>query len=301
MSGKGRGKSEKSLALIEAARRILAEIAPASVRAVCYRLFTEGVIESMRVKETKRVSEQLVWAREQGVIPWAHIVDETRSPERTALWRDPEHIIQAAVDSYRRDYWQDQRERVEVWTEKGTVRGTIAPVLRRYGVPLRVMHGYGSATAVFEAADDTLASDKPTTVLYAGDWDPSGMSMSELDLPGRLARYGGEAAIRRIALIAEDVAPGTALPHFEAETKRGDSRYRWFVEHYGSRCWELDALSPVVLRERVEAEIRKHIDLDLWEHATAVEAAETESMRGFMQAWQTRIFGQVRKYPGGGQ
>lgn len=43
----GRGKSAGSLALIEASHRILAEIQPASVRAVCYRLFIEGLIPSM--------------------------------------------------------------------------------------------------------------------------------------------------------------------------------------------------------------------------------------------------------------
>ena len=40
----GRGKSSASLALIDAAARILEEIQPASVRSVCYRLFTEGRI-----------------------------------------------------------------------------------------------------------------------------------------------------------------------------------------------------------------------------------------------------------------
>ncbi|MDQ2963218.1 MAG: hypothetical protein M3R31_08700 [Pseudomonadota bacterium] len=42
----GRGKAQKTIALIYAARRILEEIQPASVRAVCYRLFVAGVIPS---------------------------------------------------------------------------------------------------------------------------------------------------------------------------------------------------------------------------------------------------------------
>jgi hypothetical protein len=31
---------------------------------------------------------------------------------------------------------------------KGTIRGVLQPVLDEYGVGFRVMHGYGSATAV---------------------------------------------------------------------------------------------------------------------------------------------------------
>ena len=49
--------------------------------------------------------------------------------------------------AYRRDRWSDQPHWIEVWSEKGTVRGTLAPVLLDYGVTFRVMHGYGSTTA----------------------------------------------------------------------------------------------------------------------------------------------------------
>ena len=41
-------------------------------------------------------------------------------------------------------------------------------------------------------------------VLYAGDYDPSGLYMSEHDLPDRLARYGGNhVTLKRIALKRE--------------------------------------------------------------------------------------------------
>jgi hypothetical protein len=50
--------------------------------------------------------------------------------------------------SYRRDFWQQQPERVEVWSEKGTIRGVLQPVLDEYGVGFRVMHGFGSATTI---------------------------------------------------------------------------------------------------------------------------------------------------------
>ena len=59
-----------------------------------------------------------------------------------------------------------QPRRVEVWSEKGTVRGTVAPVLNEYGVTFRVMHGYGSATSIHGIAQETLDSTKPITVLY---------------------------------------------------------------------------------------------------------------------------------------
>lgn len=292
---KGRGKSKNSLALIDAAIKILEEIHPASVRAVCYRLFVAKLIPSMAKTNTDKVSKQLVWARENGQLPWARVVDETREAERVASWNSPEEIISTAVAQYRKDYWAMQPKWVEVWSEKGTIRGTLAPVLKKYGVTFRVMHGYGSATSIHGIAKETTNNDKPLTVLYIGDWDPSGMQMSEIDLPDRLQRYGGAATIKRVALDSCDVLYDTALPFFEALDKSKDPRYQWFTTHYGNRCWEVDALSPVVLRQRVEDEILSLLEVDAWEHAVGIERAETESMKSIFGTWKS-ISRQAAKY-----
>jgi hypothetical protein len=50
---------------------------------------------------------------------------------------------------------------------------------------------------------------------------------------------------------------GTVVP---GQTKTGEKKYRWFVERYGHRCWELDALSPATLRDVVEQGIASRID-----------------------------------------
>ena len=292
----GRGKSQKNLELIEAAQRILAEIQPASVRAVCYRLFVEGLIPSMEKASTNRVSRQLVQAREFGAIPWEWVVDEARRPERIATWASPQAIIADAVNGYRRDYWSEQPEWIEVWSEKGTVRGTLAPILERYGLAFRVMHGHGSATVLHDVAEMAAASDKVLTVLYVGDRDPSGMDMSERDIPQRLARYGDgvSVAIVRVAIDEQDTTATAGVPSFPASDKTKDPRHRWYVENYGPRCWELDALSPIVLRNRVDAEILKRLDVAAWNHAITIEAAEIKSMRSFFRGYPG-ISGQASK------
>jgi hypothetical protein len=137
-------------------------------------------------------------------------------------------------------------------------------------------------------ADETADLDQPLIVLYAGDWDPSGLHMSEVDLPSRLAEYGAHVTIRRIALNQSDVSFG-GLPSFLAETKRQDPRWPWFIRRYGERCWELDALSPVVLRDRVEQEIVRIIDAAAWERAAAVEHVERTSLAEVMGKWREAI------------
>lgn len=279
-----KGKTQRNLDLIDAAALILETIHPASVRAVCYQLFMRGLIANMSKGQTDRVSTQLVYAREQGIIPWRWIVDETRSVEHVSTWDDPEAFAQTAVDSFRINRWQEQPVRVEVWSEKGTVRGTLQPVLTTYAVNFRVLHGFGSATVVYGVATESLEDPRPMHVYYVGDWDPSGLCMSERDLPKRMARYQGDVAIERIALTAADTQTHDLLS-FEAATKSKDSRYKWFVEHYGTRCWEVDALSPVLLRERLEQTLMAVIEWQSWQRYAKVEQAEKHSLTTFLHDW----------------
>jgi hypothetical protein len=144
-----------------------------------------------------------------------------------------------------------------------------------------VLHGFSSATALYDAAQSD--NGRPLIVLYVGDWDPSGMFMSERDLPERLARYGGNhIQLRRIA-ITRDQTRG--VPSFPASDKNNDRRYRWFVENFGKRCWELDALDPNDLRAIVEREILALIEPIAWERCDVINRAEQESLRTIIGKW----------------
>src|SRR5262245_33017248 len=91
----------------------------------------------------------------------------------------------------------------------------------------------------------------PFTAFYVGDYDPSGMHMSAVDLlPQRFAELGVAITVKRLAIQGED-AHRQQLPAFSAHTKQRDTRHMWFLQEYGETCWELDAMSPVDLRGKV--------------------------------------------------
>lgn len=267
---------------------IVVERAPITVRGVAYALFTRGLIDSMVVKYTKKVSRVMTAMRETGELNWTQIVDDSRAVDRVSTWSNPSAIINAAVRGYRRNYWQDQDSLVEVWSEKSTVAGVLAPVLNEYGVTFRVMKGFGSFTSVRQAAEDSfdVPDGKNAVVLYMGDYDPSGMYMSEVDLPKRLERYGSVWQFERIAVLESDTHD---LPPFNAVTKKKDNRYRWFVNIYGHQCWELDAINPTDLRNRVRGQIETRLNLPAWAHAKGIEAVEIASMKQFHKAWAERL------------
>ncbi len=273
--------AQKSLDLIEAMYAAAEAAQPITGRGIGYKLFTQGLIPSMGRADMQRVYRLLKEARERGDLPWSFIVDETRELERTASWSDPAEYVGIVSRSYRRDFWLQQPERVEVWSEKGTVRGVLAPVLDKYGVGFRAVHGFSSATMAYDVSNDE--PDRELIILYVGDYDPSGMYMSECDLPARFLKYGGDhITIKRIALTSKQV---TRLPSFPAIDKKKDPRYAWFVKHYGKKCWELDALDPNDLRDIVKQAIQREIEPIAWKRCAVVEKAEQESLRTVLDRW----------------
>jgi hypothetical protein len=286
-SKKVRGMAQRSLELIEAMYAIAKAAQPLTGRGVGYKLFAQALIASMEKKEMQRVYRLLKEAREQEHIPWHWIVDETRSIERVPTWANPAAFVRCVAISYRRDFWAQQPVRVQCWSEKGTVRGVCAPVLDELGVGFLPVHGFNSATAVHEAAEDD--DGRELIILYVGDFDPSGMYMSEVDLPNRLSKYGGaHITVKRIALTREQCVSKRGrelLPSFPASDKKKDPRYKWFVQNYGKRCWELDALDPNDLRDCVQKAIVELIEPVAWKRCEVVNRAERESLQTILQKW----------------
>jgi hypothetical protein len=309
---RGRGRAQATLSLIEEMIDIAREIQPCGVRALHYQLFIRKLIPSMDKNCAKMVSRLCTIAREEGTMPWEWITDATRAEQGVATWADPAAYARVVQASYRKDKWESQPTFVVVWSEKATIQGTIKPVLRKYEVPFQVLHGWSSSTTVMGAVRAALDRRQRTVIIYIGDRDPSGMFMSEVDLVKRLARYSTNTPadkdidlgwarrrlaeigleIRRIALTKVDtVALGEAMS-FPASDKKDDSRYEWFVENYGHLCWELDALSPAVLRDRLEQAILAELDMETWDRYVRVEEVERDLIIETCQGWGS-ISGQV--------
>jgi hypothetical protein len=276
-----RGLGKRSLDLIEAMRPIAELAQPITGRGVGYKLFAAGLIPSMARAEMQRVYRALRLGREQGIIDWGWIVDETRALERTSTWSNPSEYAECVARSYRRDFWDQQPVRCEVRSEKGTIRGVLAPVLNQFAVGFRVMHGFTSATSVYDVAQDN--DGRELIALYVGDFDPSGLFMSEEDLPKRLADYDGDhVTLKRIALTSTQAS---GLLSFPATDKRKDPRFKWFVSNHGDRCWELDAMDPNDLRDVVARAIVELIEPVAWTRCETVNRAEQQSLRTIIAKW----------------
>jgi hypothetical protein len=146
------------------------------------------------------------------------------------------------------------------------------------------VHGFNSATSTHDVAEDD--DGRPLIILYVGDFDPSGVYMSEVDLPKRFMKYEGHhITLKRIALTPRQVR---GLPSFPAADKRKDPRYPWFVANHGHHCWELDAMDPNDLRNCVKQAIKGLIEPVAWQRCEVVNRAEQESLRTILKQWPRR-------------
>ena len=193
-----------------------------------------------------------------GTVPWEWMVDRLRRPRSWPMWDDLPEFVESVRLSYRRDVWVNQPEYVEVWCEKDALSGIFEEVLEPYGVTLNVGRGFDGWSSIKDASDRLGHS---STVLYFGDFDPSGEDISR-SLQERLAdpllpEGGSRARFVRCALNHDDVTRYALPSDF---TKAADPRRAAFVEKYGDVAVELDALPPDALRERIETEVSARMD-----------------------------------------
>ena len=235
-----------------------------TVRQLYYQLVARAIIPNT-LQEYKRIASIINDGKLAGLIDWEAIEDRTREFTRQTRWHNAAQILKAAVDSYHKDMWANQSARVFVIVEKEALVGVLEPTCRSLDVPLLAARGYPSGTVLreFVESDISLALEagQYPLILHLGDHDPSGIDMSR-DLETRISLFAGEEVeLRRIALNMpqiEEVKPP------ENPAKVTDSRFDAYQRQFGSKSWELDALSPTYLANLLRREIESNIDDALW-------------------------------------
>jgi hypothetical protein len=189
------------------------------------------------------------------------------------FWKDAAEFMETVRTAYRRDSWQDQPHHIEVWAEKNAVLGSLRPVTREYGVRLRQCRGFGSCGMESQIGELFEDIDKPITVFYLGDHDPSGDDIPrDIHRRAQLAS-GKEIRIIRLGIHKEDIQKFRLPPQ---KIKDTDSRAKAFRKKYGKNAAtvELDALPVEELRRRVREGIEGLIEWDSWNRQTQVQEVE---------------------------
>jgi hypothetical protein len=265
-------------AVREAAREELAAARPMTLRQVHYRLVSRDDIKQPNtISAYDTLGRWLRDDRLDGSIPWEWLEDRLRRPRGWAMWDGPKPFLYDMRSRYSRSPWQDQSHYVEVWCEKDALSGIFTGVLARYHVTLNVGRGYDGWSSIKRAADRYFWRKEEhgmdTTVLYFGDFDPSGEDMHR-SLQERFNRLDVYPELPKIALTHEDAQ---ALPG--DVTKADDSRAEAFVAKYGDLAVELDALPVDELRTRIRTEVEALLDMDALAENARIEREQLRDLR----------------------
>jgi hypothetical protein len=228
-----------------------------TLRQLYYQLVTKNIIKNVE-RSYKNLSSLVSDARLAGMLDWDAIEDRIRVPVIPSEWSNIKDLVDSALYSYRLPRWETQDDYVELWVEKDALAGVLRPMANQYHVPMMVNRGYSSQSAMYEASKRYLNQEKNLTLLYLGDFDPSGEDMVR-DIADRMEMFGIDVTVRKIALTLDQVKKYNPPPN---PAKHSDPRSKEFIEKYGASSWEVDAINPSELRKIIKKEIERLIDKD---------------------------------------
>jgi hypothetical protein len=256
---KSRGRNKSTIKLVEAMKKIAEESRPITGRGVGYKLFTAGLIENMN--QMNVVYRALKLAREDGIIPWDWIVDETRSLDDYIGSVTIRDAVLERLSVLRLDPWGDDRPPM-VLTESRSLAGVLRNLVWDYAARIASTKGQCGGFLRTVIAPQLREGDR---VLYFGDWDRAGGHI-EANTRRVLEKIVGKLRWERLALTEAQVT------HYDLPIiEKSDSRYKDGRGRH--QAVETEALSQTIILEI----LRDKLDLLLLEPLEVVhERAEAE-------------------------
>lgn len=265
--------------------KVCEEQRPMTVRQLFYQLASVLQVVGKTEAEYKGTVCRLTGEmRLAGELPWPWLVDNTRWIRKPSSYGSMADCLERSAGAYRRSLWSHVPAYVEAWLEKDALSGVFYDVTAEYDVPLMVTRGYPSLSYVKAAADQIIATGKPTWIYYFGDYDPSGADISR-DCEAKVRRFAPEAEIHFERVAVQDwQIDAWNLPTRPTKTK--DSRSAGFGD---TRSVEIDAIPPGRLRSMIRDVIAKHISSWEIEQLNKIQERERETLLSI--AWDVREVG----------
>lgn len=236
-----------------------------TLRQLYYKLVSLGLIPNDQ-NMYKNLSRKTAAARREGWFPT--LIDRTREIDLYATWATPAEALDQMVDTYRRDRTEGQPKSIYIGVEKHGMTVQLMSWFGDMGIPVLALGGYSSQTFVDEVKQHVEAQGRESILLYAGDFDASGVDIDR-DFVERTEIFD---AVKRVALNKAHLKRYN-LPPMPGKPK--DARSASFKAKHGELIQvELDALDPADLRKLFQKEIDKHWDTKAFKKIQRTEEEE---------------------------
>ncbi|MDQ3659611.1 MAG: hypothetical protein M3454_00840 [Actinomycetota bacterium] len=283
------------------------------LRQLGYRLFVEQLIRNVTT-DVKTLSRYTAAGRRNKTFP--DLIDPGRVISRMQTSSGPKETLEQAVRSHQRDRTEGQEWAIYLGSEKLGFLEQLWDWFGGLAVPIVTLKGFSSQTYVDDIAKDARRDGRPAVLIYAGDFDASGMDI-ERDATERT--NGCFDKIIRIALNPDQIfAQGYPV----LEGKHKDSRAPRFIARHrqlfmgdlprGStykpgtmRSWtkgggknkktvhlevppqvELEAIDPLDLRGLYQDVLDQFWDMSAYEASLARERQDQDALREFIDGFE---------------
>lgn len=262
-------------------KEIVDESAPTGIRFVFYRAVSLGIPGITKDDNGyEKVQRALVAMREEGMIDFSAIVDNTRFMRKPSTYPSASWAMRDLALRYRRDYWFARDEAVEVWVESESAAGVLMPVTRLWDIPLYPVKGQSSNSFVYSAAESLAERDAHTTIYYFGDYDPAGLEIASV-LQHKLAKYSKRTDFDFVRLgVTPEQAQGMG------RVGRTPKKTTWScwdsgvpeVIPFHGLSYEVESIDAPVLRDLLYGAIAAHIDPEDYAEHEEIEEQEKATL-----------------------
>jgi len=289
-STKGLGK--RTILYIDRIIDILAEFKmPLTIRQIYYQFRALGYFKDINEKaettlweteeeKTKWIVKQLgkryKWVmdackigRKRELISWKRIRDTSRPEYKYYSFDDLEAWVKEVKDfDVHLNHWKDSKYYLEVWTEKDAMTNIIKPIADKWRLSFYVTKGFQSLTGLWKAEKrkkfllqivdkkTKILKKRKVIIIYLGDFDPSGLCIDE-SIKNFFKERNVDIEFERICLTKKQAMALELMPE---PCNPADKRTKKFIEKYGNKAWELDAISPNRFPMYIENEINKIVE-----------------------------------------
>jgi 5S rRNA maturation endonuclease (ribonuclease M5) len=270
----------KTLKLIGLVRKLITKYKgrKLTLRQIFYQLVAKRIIPN-NLRAYKNLSYLIAKARKNEDLPWDVMRNHTRFIIKENSWPNYKDFTKKIEKIYRKSKLANQRNYIEIWIEKDSLREWFEPITKEFDIPLIICRGYPSITTLYEASKRLKEIQKPIHILYFGDFDPSGEDIFRA-IKERLIKdfkiNPKKLHIKKVALTLKDVKQYKLPP---APTKATDSRSRKFIKKFGNFAVELEALPVRVLEQKIKRSIKSLLNWKQFQKDLKKEKQEAKKLR----------------------
>jgi len=156
---------------------------------------------------------------------------------------------------------------MEIWVEKDSIRNFIVKLATKYRLSIQVLKGFASLS-MYRKALERARRRGVTTVLYIGDYDPSGLLIETIAQEEMNHNRG--INFYRLAITMEQIR---RLKPPSRPVNMKDSRAQAYIEKYGARVWEVEAIKPRTLYRLIETGLKEAVPPEFLAETEAREKA----------------------------